>query len=43
MVDHHAGFLSVLNPVGAGVLTLFIVAMVWSRVRPGKNYPIKWW
>jgi len=40
MVDHHAGFLSVLNPVGAGVLTLFIVAMVWSRVRPGKKYPI---
>jgi CBS-domain-containing membrane protein len=43
MVDHHAGFLSVLNPVGAGVLTLFIVAMVWSRVRPGKKYPLRWW
>jgi CBS-domain-containing membrane protein len=43
MVDHHAGFLSVLNPVGAGVLTLFIVAMVWSRFRPGKKYPMKWW
>ena len=43
MVDHHASFLSVLNPVGAGVLTLFIVAVVWSRVRPGKNYPIRWW
>jgi CBS-domain-containing membrane protein len=43
MVDHHAGFLSLLNPVGAGVLTLFIVAMVWSRFRPGKKYPIKWW
>jgi CBS-domain-containing membrane protein len=43
MVDHHAGFLSMLNPVGAGVLTLFIVAMVWSRVRPGKQYPMRWW
>lgn len=28
MVHHHAGFPSVLNPVGAGVLTLFIVAML---------------
>jgi len=43
MVHHHAGFLSLLNPVGAGVLTLFLVAIVWSRVRPGKKYPIKWW
>lgn len=43
MVDHHAGFLSVLNPVGMGVLTLFIVAMVWSRVRSGKKYPLRWW
>jgi CBS-domain-containing membrane protein len=43
MVHHHAGFLSLLNPVGAGVLTLFIVAMVWSRFRPGKKYPMRWW
>jgi CBS-domain-containing membrane protein len=43
MVDHHAGFLSVLNPVVMGVVTLFIVAMVWSRVRPGKRYPLRWW
>jgi CBS-domain-containing membrane protein len=43
MVDHQAGFLSVLNPVGMGVLTLFIVAMVWSRARPGKKYPLRWW
>ncbi len=42
MVHHHAGFLSLLNPVGAGVLTLFVVAILWSRVRPGKKYPIKW-
>jgi CBS-domain-containing membrane protein len=43
MVDHHAGFLSVMNPVLAGVLTLFIIAMLWSRLRPGKKYPIRWW
>ena len=42
MVHHHAGFLSLLNPVGAGVLTLFLVAIVWSHVRPGKKYPIRW-
>src|SRR3989304_5191147 len=35
MVHHHAGFLSLQNPVGAGVLTLFLVAMLWSRLRPG--------
>ncbi len=43
MVHHHAGFLSLLNPVGAGVLTLFLVAIVWSRVRPGEKYPMRWW
>jgi CBS-domain-containing membrane protein len=43
MVHHHAGFPSVLNPVGAGVLTLFLVAMLWSRIRPGKKYPLRWW
>ena len=42
MVHHHAGFLSLLNPVGAGVLTLFLVAMLWSRLRPGKKYPMRW-
>jgi len=43
MVHHHAGFQSLLNPVLAGVLTLFIVAMLWSRLRPGKRYPDRWW
>jgi len=43
MVHHHAGFLALLNPVLAGVLTLFLVAMLWSRLRPGKKYPIRWW
>ena len=43
MVDHHAGVLAVLNPVAMGVLTLFVIAMLWSRVRPGKKYPLRWW
>jgi len=42
MVHHHAEPGALLNPVGAGVVTLFIIAMVWSRVRPGKRYPMKW-
>jgi len=32
-----------LQPVGVGVFTLFLVAILWSRVRPGKIYPNKWW
>jgi len=43
MVHHHAGFLSLLNPVVAGILVLFLVAMVWSCIRPGKKYPLRWW
>jgi CBS-domain-containing membrane protein len=43
MVHYHASFLALLKPVGFGVLILFLMAVVWSRVRPGKRYPIKWW
>jgi len=43
MVHHHAGIFSLVQPVGAGVCTLFLVAILWSRVRPGKPYPNKWW
>ena len=43
MVHYHAGFKALLKPVGIGVLILFLVAVVWSRLRPGKRYPSKWW
>ena len=42
MVHNQAGFYALLNPVGIGVLTLFIVAVLWSRLGRGKAYPIKW-
>jgi CBS-domain-containing membrane protein len=43
MVHYHAGFQALLKPVGLGVLILFLAAVVWSRLRPGMHYPIKWW
>ena len=43
MVHNQAGFHALLTPVGGGVLTLFFVAMLWSRFRRGRPYPIKWW
>ena len=43
MVHNHAGIFSLLQPVGIGVFTLFLVAILWSRVRPGKKYPTQWW
>src|SRR4030043_2117446 len=43
MVHHHAGFTALLIPVGAGVVPFFFFALLWSRVRPGRVYPIKWW
>ncbi len=43
MVHHHAGFYALLKPVGVGVVTLFLIAIVWSHVRQGKIYPVKWW
>ena len=41
MVHNHAGFTALLTPVGAGVVALFLVALLWSRVRPGRAYPIR--
>ena len=43
MVHNHANFGALVKPVGLGVATLFLVAIVWSRLRPGRPYPVKWW
>ena len=43
MVHTQASFYALLKPVGIGVLTLFFVALLWSRFRRGRSYPIKWW
>ena len=43
MVHNQAGFYALLTPVGVGVITLFLVAVLWSRFRRGRPYPIKWW
>ena len=43
MVHHHANYGALVNPVGLGVATLFLVAIVWSRLRPRRPYPVKWW
>ena len=42
MVHNHAGIYVLLKPVLLGVGILFLVALVWSRVRPGKSYPVNW-
>jgi CBS-domain-containing membrane protein len=43
MVHYHSGYQALLKPVGLGVLALFLVAIVWSRLRPGNRYPARWW
>jgi len=43
MVHHKAGLSSLVNPVGAGILVLFLAAVAWSRIRPGVRYPVRWW
>jgi CBS-domain-containing membrane protein len=43
MVHNQAGFYALLTPVGVGVITLFLVAVLWSRFRRGRPYPVKWW
>jgi len=42
MVHNHAGVVVLMKPVLLGVGILFLVAFVWSRVRPGKSYPVTW-
>ena len=42
MVHYHASFQALLKPVGLGVFIIFLVTVIWSRLRPGKRYPVKW-
>jgi CBS-domain-containing membrane protein len=42
MVYNHAGLYELITPVGIGVLTLFLVALLWSRLFRGPRYPVKW-
>lgn len=43
MVHNHAGMGILINPVLLGVGLIFIAAIIWSRIRPGKSYPVNWW
>ena len=43
MIHNQASFYALLKPVGIGVLILFFVAVLWSRFRRQRPYPIKWW
>jgi len=43
MINQHAGFFSLWQPVGLGIMLLTLVAMVWSRILPVMNhYPAEW-
>jgi CBS-domain-containing membrane protein len=43
MIHEHAGFFSLWQPVGLGVMILALVAVVWSRLVPGMtHYPTNW-
>jgi len=43
MIHNHAGIGILIKPVLLGVGLIFITAMIWSRIRPGKSYPVNWW
>jgi len=43
MVHNHAGIGILIKPVLLGVGLIFITAIIWSRMRPGKSYPVNWW
>jgi CBS-domain-containing membrane protein len=43
MVHNHSGMGVLIKPVFLGVGLLFVTAIIWSRIRPGKSYPAKWW
>jgi CBS-domain-containing membrane protein len=42
VVHSAAGWSSLLVPVAACVVWVLLVAVVWSRVRPGTRYPTAW-
>ncbi|TRZ56835.1 MAG: HPP family protein [Rhodocyclaceae bacterium] len=43
MIAGHAGFSALWQPVLVGVLTLAVVAAIWSRLFPGlSHYPVAW-
>jgi CBS-domain-containing membrane protein len=44
MIEAHGDFSMILDTVLIGVLCLFIVVWIWSRVfNDSHSYPIKWW
>lgn len=43
MVHNHASLGILIKPVLLGVGLIFITAIIWSRIRPGKSYPVNWW
>ncbi|HQR96595.1 MAG TPA: HPP family protein, partial [Thiotrichales bacterium] len=44
MIEAHGDFSMILDTVLIGVLCLFIVAWIWSRIFSNSHtYPIKWW
>jgi len=43
MLSSHSGLSALWQPVFVGVLTLALVAVVWSRLYPGlSRYPVAW-
>jgi CBS-domain-containing membrane protein len=43
MVHFHAGWSALLNPVFLGVVSLAVIAALWSRLYPGLvHYPLVW-
>ena len=43
MIYSHSAFLALWQPVLVGVLSLAVVAAVWSRLYPGlAHYPVNW-
>jgi CBS-domain-containing membrane protein len=43
MVHEHADVTALWQPIGLGVVTLAVIAALWSRVGPhGPHYPVSW-